>query len=57
MLTYISDDLLNEIPTKEGLKSDADGKLLTEGGEDENLRKNASKKKHPCFRALKATYQ
>lgn len=54
MLTYISDDLLNEIPTKEGLKSDADGKLLTEGGEDENLRKNASKKETSLFQGFKS---
>ncbi|QHS74143.1 Mdv1p [Saccharomyces paradoxus] len=54
MLTYISDDLLNEIPTKEGLKSNADGKLLTEGGEDENLRKNASKRDSSLFQGFKS---
>lgn len=54
MLTYISDDLLNEIPTKEGLKSNADGKLITEGGEDEDLRKNASKRDSSLFQGFKS---
>ncbi|EJS43130.1 mdv1p [Saccharomyces arboricola H-6] len=54
MLTYISNDLLNEIPTGEGAGGNTDGKLLTERGVGENSRKNTSKRESSLFQGFKS---
>ncbi|KOG98499.1 Mdv1p [Saccharomyces eubayanus] len=57
MHTYISDDLLNEIPTREGPRgnyTNSNGKLLKEGEEGDHSRKNTSKKEPSLFQGFKS---
>ncbi|CAI4061209.1 hypothetical protein N7582_001824 [Saccharomyces uvarum] len=57
MLTYISDDLLNEIPTKDsprGNYANGNGKLLKEAGEGDHSRKNTFKKEPSLFQGFKS---
>ncbi|CAI4043603.1 hypothetical protein SKDZ_10G1030 [Saccharomyces kudriavzevii ZP591] len=54
MSTYISDDLLNEIPTRGSPKGSTDDKLLTGKGEGETSWKNAPKKESSLFQGFKS---